>query len=137
MESMLRQLPLVLLASAALSFGQMATAPGPIGYGNGGVGTNQTAQHQMISPGTVNYVEGNVSLNNQQLNSSTSVVMKPGQTLTTQDGYGEVLLTPGAFLRIGPNSQIDLTAAGLANTAFRLDRGMASVEVDQLIRSAY
>ena len=137
MESMLKQLPLVILASAALSFGQIATAPSPQGYGYGGMGTNQPAQRQMISPGTVNYVEGNVSLDNQALNPRTSVIMRPGQTLTTGDGYGEVLLTPGAFLRVGPNSEINLTAAGLADTAFRLDRGSASVEVDQLIKGTH
>jgi hypothetical protein len=88
----------------------------------------------MISPGTINYVEGQVSLDNQPLASAGSVVMQPGQTLSTGSGFVEVLLTPGAFLRVGPNSQVRLITSGLAGTKAQLDRGTAMVEVDQLIK---
>jgi hypothetical protein len=60
--------------------------------------------------------------------------LRTGQALDTGDGYAEVLLTPGAFLRVGHNSQVRLISAGLADTRFELVRGSASVEVDQLIK---
>jgi hypothetical protein len=88
----------------------------------------------MVSPGTVNYVEGQVSLDNRALGAAGSVVLQPGQTLSTGNGFAEVLLTPGAFLRVGYDSQIRLITSGLADTKAQLDRGTAIVEVDQLIK---
>jgi hypothetical protein len=123
---MLGKLSMIIAASAALSFGQMA------GVQNQGT---YPAQHQTITPGTVNYTEGQVLLDNQTLQGNgASIVMQPGETLTTGNGFAEVLLTPGAYLRLGHNSEVRLTAAGLASTQIQLDRGMASVEADQLIR---
>ena len=60
-----------------------------------------------------------------------SIVGDPG------DGYVEVLLTPGAFLRVGPNSELSLSAVGLADTRINLSRGNALVEVDQLISGTH
>jgi hypothetical protein len=88
-----------------------------------------------IAPGTINYLEGQVSIDAQPLGRGASVAVQPGQTLTTGvNGFAEVLLTPGAFLRVGNNSQIRLVTAGLAETKAELDRGEAIVEVDQLIK---
>jgi hypothetical protein len=86
-------------------------------------------------PGTINYVEGQVSLAGQPLSArSIGIVrLKPGQTLNTTDGYAEVLLTPGAFLRIGHNSEVRIYSAGLAESQVQLARGSALLEVDQFI----
>jgi len=48
-------------------------------------------------PGTLNYVEGQVSLGSQPLNSKSigSAVLESGQSITTENGKAEVLLTPG------------------------------------------
>src|SRR4051812_12433807 len=68
------------------------------------------------SPGAVNYIEGQVMLNGQPLSSRAagSTVVGPNQAIGTADGYAEVLLTPGAFLRIGHNSEVRLATVGLA-----------------------
>src|SRR5256884_4670371 len=57
-------------------------------------------------PGTLNYVEGKVSIGEETLDSKSigSAEVKPGQSLTTGSGKAEVLLTPGVFLRVGDNS---------------------------------
>jgi hypothetical protein len=130
-----RQITLGLVASAVLAFGQTAgTSAGPwpnspgTGYGPA-PGTQGSA-----APGTINYVEGQVSLDNQPLAASGPAVLQPGQILATGNGFAEVLLTPGAFLRLGHNSQIQLVAAGLAETKAQLNGGSAIVEVDQLIK---
>ena len=48
---------------------------------------------------------------------------------TGLDGRVEVLLNPGSYLRIGENSEIELTDNSLENLAIRLVRGTAIVEV--------
>ena len=90
----------------------------------------------MAQPGTLNYVEGQVSINNEALapQQASAMMLPSGSALSTgTTGFAEVLLTPGAFLRVGPNSQIRLNNAGLASTQIQLDRGVANVEVDQFI----
>jgi hypothetical protein len=87
-----------------------------------------------VAPGTINYTEGQVTLDDQPLTPSGQTVLRQGQTLATGNGFAEVLLTPGAFLRLGHNSQIQLLTAGLAETRAQLQAGSAIVEVDQLIK---
>ena len=55
-----------------------------------------------------------------------------GQSVTTLNGKVEILLTPGVFLRLGPNSSAKLIAAGLTDTQVQLDQGRAMIEVDQI-----
>jgi hypothetical protein len=115
---------LTLLATAALGFAQINGSQGPA-----------PARAQAIAPGTINYIEGQVSVDAQPLGARAGATLAPGQTLATgPNGFAEVLLTPGAFLRIGNNSQLQFVTAGLANTQAQLDRGDAIVEVDQLIK---
>lgn len=131
-------LGLALFLGAALGFGQTNSATfsappqssQPV-YNSAPAGN----QSGMAVPGTVNYVEGQVFIDNQTLNAGARVVLQPGQTLATGDnGFAEVLLTPGAFLRVGHDSNVHLNASGLAGTNVQLDRGGAMVEVDQLIK---
>ncbi len=95
---------------------------------------------EMPRPGSLNYVQGEVSSAGQPLTlqSVGHFALQPGQPLeTSADGYVEVLLTPGAFLRVGPNSQFSLSAVGLADTRINLTRGNALVEVDQFISGTH
>ncbi len=129
-----------LLASAALGFGQTTYNQPPTGPAAGSQNATYTAppaqrnRPDMISPGTINYLEGQVAIDNRALQTNQSVVLQPNQTLSTGNGFAEVLLTPGTFLRVGHNSQVRLVTAGLADTKAQLDRGTALVEVDQLIK---
>jgi hypothetical protein len=84
-------------------------------------------------PGTVNYVEGQAATGGQSLDSkSVGVELGEGQSVTTLNGKVEILLTPGVFLRLGPNSSAKLIAAGLTDTQVQLDQGRAMIEVDQI-----
>jgi hypothetical protein len=85
-------------------------------------------------PGTVNYVEGQAYAGGQQLdqNSIRNTTLKVGQSLSTDNGKVEVLLTPGVFLRAGSNSSVKMLANGLADTELRVMNGHAMVEVDQI-----
>jgi hypothetical protein len=85
-------------------------------------------------PGSVNYVEGQVSINEQPVDTQSigSVALQPGQTLTTGNGKAEVLLTPGVFLRVDDSSSIEMVSASLIDTAVKLDEGRAMVEVTEI-----
>src|SRR5277367_200574 len=84
-------------------------------------------------PGTVNYVEGQAAMAGQSLDAkSVGMEMGEGHSLTTLNGKVGVLLTPGVFLRMGPNSSATLITASLTNTQVQLDQGHAMIEVDQI-----
>ncbi len=127
----------LLLASAAFGLAQVNSLSAPAaplpGQNNGNYTQSAPAP---VGPGTVNYVEGQVVLDGQNLTSYSvgAVSLRPGQLLETNDGYVEVLLTPGAFLRIGNNSQVRLVSAGLADTRVEMVKGSGMLEVDQLIK---
>jgi len=86
-------------------------------------------------PGTVNYVEGQASIGGQALsdNSVGSVKLEAGQSLTTQNGRVEILLTPGIFLRIDNGGSVEMGSPGLANTILTLRRGRVLVEVANIL----
>ena len=85
-------------------------------------------------PGSLNYTEGQVVMGNQPVNSSSigSAVLRPGETLKTDNGKAEILLTPGVFLRLDDASLIRMVAGGLTHTEVALKEGRAMVEVTDL-----
>jgi hypothetical protein len=87
-------------------------------------------------PGTLNYVEGHVSINGQVVNwlSVGSSELQQGQVVETGNGKAEILLTPGVFLRLGDNSAVRMISPNLAKTEVELVKGRADVEVDQLFK---
>jgi hypothetical protein len=87
-------------------------------------------------PGTLNYVEGQASIGREALNAKSvgSVDLQTGQTLTTETGKAEVLLTPGVFFRLGENSAATLVSPNLTRTEMALNNGEAIVEADEMHR---
>ncbi len=87
-------------------------------------------------PGTLNYVEGQAAVGDQTLNNNSvgSVDLQTGQTLTTQNGKAEVLLTPGVFFRLGNDSAATLVSPSLTNTEVALNHGQAMVEVAEIYK---
>ncbi|MGP8260386.1 MAG: hypothetical protein ACLQM6_10590 [Acidobacteriaceae bacterium] len=85
-------------------------------------------------PGTINYVEGQATVNGQTLTSQSAgnAEIAQGQTVATNNGKVEMLLTPGVFLRLGENSAVTMVSPNMTETEVQLDRGTATVEVDQL-----
>jgi len=82
-------------------------------------------------PGTINYVEGEAFIGPNALAPATApgVELERNQTLSTQAGKVEILLTPGVFLRLADNSALTMVSPELANIQVRLERGRAMVEV--------
>jgi hypothetical protein len=85
-------------------------------------------------PGSLNYVEGQVSMGTKTLDSKSigSAELQTGQTLTTEQGKAEVLLTPGVFLRVGNNSSVKMISSSITNTEVAVDKGHAMVEVAEI-----
>ena len=84
--------------------------------------------------GLIHYVEGQVLLNEQPVVAKASQFseVREGEYLRTGEGRCEVLLTPGIFLRLGENSQIQMTSSRLSDVRFKLLAGSAEVEADEL-----
>src|SRR5215469_16563907 len=83
---------------------------------------NPSTTSRSARPGTVNYVEGQVSLDNQTLDEKSvgSTEIDAGQSLTTENGKAEVLLTPGVFLRLGSESSVRMISSSLIDTQVEL-----------------
>lgn len=87
-------------------------------------------------PGTLNYVEGQASIGSEILNSKSigEAQLQPGQSISTQQGRAEVLLTPGTFLRVGDNSVVKMISPSLTDTEVQVKKGEATVEVTDIHR---
>src|SRR3982751_2346371 len=84
-------------------------------------------------PGTINYVEGSVSINGDAVAPSKigSADLTAGAVLKTDAGKAELLLTPGVFLRVGDHSQVRMVSSGLTDTRVAVDRGVALLEATE------
>ncbi len=86
------------------------------------------------SPGTLNYIEGQASIEGHSLSSQSvgNTTLQAGQVLATANGKAEILLTPGIFVRLGDNSTVQMVSPDLTHTEIKLEQGRANVEVDQI-----
>jgi hypothetical protein len=86
--------------------------------------------------GMVNYVEGGVHIAGAPVKLDGAIFpdVKIGQTLATEAGHAEVLLTPGVFLRLDRNSSFRMLANKLTDTQIEILSGSALVEVDEILR---
>jgi hypothetical protein len=106
----------------------MSTPPGA---------ASAAASPTMPPPGAVNYIEGQVSVDGQPLapGALRSTILQSNEVIKTGgQGYAEILLTPGAFLRLGHESEARMISAGLANVRVQIVHGSALVEAAQLVK---
>jgi hypothetical protein len=85
-------------------------------------------------PGTVNYIEGTAYFDGNVLTNQSvgAAALNAGDVLTTDAGKAEILLTPGIFLRAADHSAVKMVLPDLEQTQVEVQRGRASVEVDQI-----
>jgi hypothetical protein len=85
--------------------------------------------------GMVHYVEGSVYVGQKRVESKFGQFpsLKQGQDLRTEDGRAEMLLTPGAFLRVAEHSSIRMLANHLTDTRVEILSGSAMVECAELL----
>ena len=82
----------------------------------------------------LNYVEGQVAIDGQNLGRAAigQTDLAAGQTLATQQGKAEMLLTPGVFLRLNDHSSIRMVSPTLTDTRVELLQGEALVEAQMV-----
>jgi hypothetical protein len=85
-------------------------------------------------PGTLNYVEGQAYIGQDSLNANSigNETLRPGDTLSTDNGKAEILLTPGVFLRVDSNSAVKMLSPSITDTEVQLTQGRALVEVAEI-----
>jgi hypothetical protein len=85
--------------------------------------------------GLLNKVEGQVNLEGKAVDPKFGEFpqMKNGETLATEDGRVEVLLTPGAFLRVNENSSFQMINNKLADTRVKVLSGTALLEIAEIL----
>jgi hypothetical protein len=112
----LRRLPFALASLAALSaWGQNAIS---------------------ARSGMVNHVEGQVFIQGKAIDPKFGQFpqVNNDETLSTQEGRAEVLLTPGVFLRLAENSSFKMLSNRLSDTGIEIASGSAMLEVDELLK---
>jgi hypothetical protein len=92
-------------------------------------------QRGPANPGTINYIEGQASIGNRPIaeNQAGTAMLQANQTLTTDSGKVEVLLTPGVFARVGDDSSVEMISPNLTRTELAVRRGNAMVEVAEIL----
>ena len=81
--------------------------------------------------GLVHFSVGQVLLDDHPLDrkSGSFPEIKEGSTLRTAKGRAEILLTPGAFLRLDDNSSIKMVSTELADTRLVFETGSAILDL--------
>jgi hypothetical protein len=105
-----------------------------------GAGFGSLAHAQQVisaQSGTVHYIEGTVYAGGHLVEPKFGQfpTVKAGEELETKDGRAEVLLTPGAFLRLAENSSVRMVSTQLSDTRIEVLSGSAMVECDELLPS--
>lgn len=100
------------------------------------LGGTAIAQHVISAKsGMVHYVEGEVYLEDKELTLKPGEYpeIKVGERLrTSSEGRAEVLLTPGVFLRMSEDSEIEMLANALTNTRIDVVKGSVLIEAGEV-----
>jgi hypothetical protein len=89
-------------------------------------------------PGSLQFVQGQANIDGQPIDanatSSTSTAqprqLHANETLATANGTADILLAPGALLRIGQDSTVRMVSEDPTRTEVRLEQGRANVSVN-------
>ena len=86
-------------------------------------------------PGSLNFVQGQANIDGRPIQTNTDSTGKlrqlhAGETLATANGSADILLAPGALLRIGNDSTVRMVAEDANRSEVRLEQGIANVSVN-------
>lgn len=87
-------------------------------------------------PGLVHHIQGDVLLDGKpvSLSGTRFPSMEAGSVLVTQNGRAEILLNPGAFLRVSEEGEVRMVQNNLLDTRVELVKGMALLECVELAK---
>ena len=95
-----------------------------------------TAQNAISAKaGLVQVADGEVLVNDNPIQNKIAVFtdLKAGDVLRTGEGRTELLLTPGAFLRMGDNSRLRMVSTRLSDVRLEVVQGEALVEITEVV----
>ncbi len=104
----------------------LAAVAAPRGYAQQAIGAQS---------GMVHYIEGSVFIGGRLVEHKFGQfpALRKEEELRTEDGRAEVLLTPGAFLRVADHSSVRLLSTALSDTQVEVLGGSVMVECDELL----
>lgn len=81
--------------------------------------------------GFIYFAEGQVLLDGEpiEFNEAQLLHAGSGQRVRTADGWVELMLMPGSFLRLAPHSELEMIQAGMLSARMRLLAGAAAVDL--------
>jgi hypothetical protein len=86
--------------------------------------------------GFVFFVQGRVSIEGSRLRTGEHFhQLKPGENLSTERGRAEVLLNPGAILRLGDMSRLHMDDVTLTDACVSLESGSAVITVNYILKT--
>jgi FecR protein len=88
-------------------------------------------------PGVINTIEGTAYVNGVHVTDSKAaqrMFLNPNDTLSTDTGKAEILLTPGVYLRVGANSEVRMISPSLTDTQVAVVKGEAMIEAMDLLK---
>ena len=88
-------------------------------------------------PGVINTIEGTAYVNGTHVTDAKAaqrMFLNPNDTLSTETGKAEVLLTPGVYLRVGANSEVRMISPSLTDTQVAVVKGEAMIEAMDLLK---
>lgn len=93
-----------------------------------GIGSAQPVV--MARTGAIDAAEGDVSLNGQRVlvKFGSPISVAPGESLVTKTGRAEIILGPGAWLRVAQNSSVRLVSDSTADVHVELLSGSVIVD---------
>src|SRR5262245_21918822 len=110
------------------------------------LGLSATANAQYLTSaraGFVNRVEGKAHIlradseDGEKGRASLGTQMRDGDRLsTTADGFAELLLNPGSFLRLNENTEVRAVSTDLASVRFELIKGSIIAEIGEANKKA-
>lgn len=122
---------------AALVLLSLATASVPAT-----VSAQQSAQNTYgavpgFTAGSLQFVQGQANIDGQPINGNDTNnninqprQLRAGETLATANGTADILLAPGALLRIGQDSTVRMVAEDQGRTEVKLEQGRANISVN-------
>ena len=85
-------------------------------------------------PGSLQFVHGQANIDGQPINTNVAPTqprqLRTGETLATANGSADILLAPGALLRIGGDTTVNMVAGDPGRTEVRLEQGTANISVN-------
>ena len=89
-------------------------------------------------PGVVNFIEGNAFVNGRKISTENlrTMFLNANDTISTDLGKAEVLLTPGVFLRLSDNTRVRMISPSLTDTQLEVTSGEAMIEADDIVKDS-